>query len=367
MAKKASQKQKMEVGRDIEYDDICFVISPIGKENSDIYNHFKEVLDYVIKPAIESVPLKLRIVRADDINRSGSFIKDILNHIYSSFIVIADLTNQNPNVFYELGVRHALSARTVLLAQKLDDVPSDLREYRTIIYDTSAKGSQKFKKKITQYIEEMKKEPHRPDNPVLDRLPNLTENKQADLEDQISKLKSQLTTVLSKAQPKKQMQKKQESADIAKRMNRILKLLNAEYQSIGGGKFTRKEGEETKSYSLETEQGNFRLYFLNEKNSTSIKDFWYVSIDHYGHLNIEEELADIRVLMERCAEGQEVQVKFIITTDEDLKGQKQKIRKAFNRIKSFIEEEYRSLFELELFDLTGLVEIEKELGIRVQV
>src|SRR5439155_8230123 len=125
---------------------------------------------------------RLQVVRADDINRAGSFIKDILESLFSSFVVIADLTGQHPNVFYELGVRHALRPRTILIAQSLDDIPSDLREYRTIEYETSAKGAASFAKRLKQFLDEMHKDPERPDNPVLDRLGSISDNRIALLE-----------------------------------------------------------------------------------------------------------------------------------------------------------------------------------------
>lgn len=97
---------------------------------------------------MEDTGYKLQLIRADEIDKTGSFIKQILDCLYSSFIVIADLTDKNPNVFYELGVRHSLSPRTILIAQSLEDVPSDLGEYRTIKYDMSAKSSKYFSKKL---------------------------------------------------------------------------------------------------------------------------------------------------------------------------------------------------------------------------
>jgi hypothetical protein len=104
--------------------DVCFVISPIGREGTDTHRTFYEVLEYVIRPAVKHSGYNLQVIRADDIDRSGSFIKDILECIANSFVVIADLSDQNPNVFYELGVRHALSNRTILIAQSMDDIPS---------------------------------------------------------------------------------------------------------------------------------------------------------------------------------------------------------------------------------------------------
>lgn len=82
--------------------DTCFVISPIGQPGSENHAKFLEVLEYVIKAGVSASGFSLRVVRADEIDRSGSFIKDILESLYGSYVVIADLTEQNPNVFYEL-------------------------------------------------------------------------------------------------------------------------------------------------------------------------------------------------------------------------------------------------------------------------
>ena len=178
-------------------ENICFVISPIGKEGTKSHSEFKEVLDYIIKPAFEESGYNHKVIRADEIDRAGSFIKDILENIYSSHIVVADLTGQNPNVFYELGVRHSLRPRTILIAQNIDDIPSDLREYRTIIYDTTAKGATAFRRRIKEFLNEIHKEPERCDNPVLDRLGNIIENKLAQVEYERNSLKEELSKLLS--------------------------------------------------------------------------------------------------------------------------------------------------------------------------
>lgn len=152
-------------------EQMCFVISPIGKKESENFVLFKEVLDYLIKPAVNNSGYKLHVLRADEIDKSGSIIREILYNIKNSFIVIADLTNQNPNVFYELGVRHSLNTRTILIAQDEKFIPFDLRDYRTIIYDMStAKGIRQFEIKLKKYIKEIYENPLRPDNPVLEKL-----------------------------------------------------------------------------------------------------------------------------------------------------------------------------------------------------
>lgn len=348
-----SRKQAKEISG-LGEETVCFVISPIGKEESKLHAVFKEVLDYIIKPAFEDLDYKYSVIRADDINRTGSFIKDILDSIYSSHVVIADLTGQNPNVFYELGVRHSLRPRTILIAQNLDDIPSDLREYRTIIYNTSAKGALAFKKRIREFLSEIHKEPERPDNPVLDRLGNIAENKLAQVEAERNTLKSELSKLLS---GKTLQAQKSPQRNVRQRFERILSLKNAERQGALGGHF--KRGEE--SFTLPTEQGNFGLYFLKE--GTSILGFWYVSIRD-GLIDIDEEMADARILLEACSKGQNVKVEFIVVFSTELPNKDQYLKK-FKKMKTHISEDHRKNFDLHLLDPDGLENWEKELGLRV--
>lgn len=342
-------------------ENICFVISPIGKEGTETYDKFKEVLDYIIKPAVETASMKLKVVRADDINRAGSFIKDILENILTSYVVVADLTNQNPNVFYELGVRHCLSPRTIMISQSVDFVPSDLREYRTIVYENSAKGSKLFQEKLHEFMDEIKNEPVRPDNPVLCHLPLLQEDRTQLLEEEVSRLQEELDAVLKRPTFKPT----QINRDLTKSIDRILLLQNAEIK-VYNPNFTRGTGENLKTYSLPKGQGNFKLYYVLDKNSTTINDFWYLSICE-KECDIDEELADIRMLMETCSKGQNVVIKFIIATNSDLTDKKASINKALTHMKKFIPQDQRSYFKIELWDASGLKMKEKELGIRAEV
>lgn len=356
MKKKLVSKSKAKkVTTGGQGDEICFVISPIGKEGTKQHAQFKEVLDYVIKPAFEESDYKYAVVRADDINRTGSFIKDILENIYSSHIVVADLTNQNPNVFYELGVRHSLRPRTILISQNLDDIPSDLREYRTIIYDTSAKGAITFKKKIKEFIKEINKEPERLDNPVLDRLGSITENKLAQVESERDSLKIELSKILSGGKPTTSQTKTNNNAN--KRFDRILKLRNGEKQGMFDGGFNRGDEE----YTLPYKQGNFNLYFLKE--GKTITGFWYVSI-HNNDADIAEELADVRVLLERCSKGQDVNCDFILVIGSDIPDKAQ-YNKMFNEMKKKLASANRKYFKFHLLDPSELEKWEKELGLRV--
>jgi hypothetical protein len=118
----------------------CFVIMPIGDpSNDETSRRFEHIYTHWIKAAVEELPpvsggTQITCHRADKDNRPGDIITQVIEAISDADIVIADLTGRNPNVFYELGVRHAVRNGTILLAQDIADIPFDLRGQRTICY-----------------------------------------------------------------------------------------------------------------------------------------------------------------------------------------------------------------------------------------
>ena len=87
----------------------------------------------VYKPAIAEAGLVPK--RADDLSRTSTIINDIWSYTKEATIVLAELSDQNPNVFYELGLAHALAKPVVLVASSIDEVPFDLRALRVLVYD----------------------------------------------------------------------------------------------------------------------------------------------------------------------------------------------------------------------------------------
>lgn len=73
-------------------------------------------------------------------------------------------------MFYELGVRHSLSKRTIILAQGIQHVPSDLRGYWFIDYGTTLSRAAQFKQEIRRLLTEIEEDPDKSDNPVSDFL-----------------------------------------------------------------------------------------------------------------------------------------------------------------------------------------------------
>ncbi len=126
-----------------------FVIMPFSSTNSCTSSQWDEIYFEVFKPTIESLD-GYECHRAKP--STGSLIKSIIEDLYSADLVLADLTDNNPNVFYELGVRHSLSKRTILVTQDYKFIPSDLRGYWSLIYGVRPKQVSQFRVDLTEII-----------------------------------------------------------------------------------------------------------------------------------------------------------------------------------------------------------------------
>ncbi|WP_406045071.1 hypothetical protein OG799_11705 [Micromonospora sp. NBC_00898] len=111
----------------------CFVIAPIGPDGSEIRKRSDQILKHVIRPVVEERGFVA--VRGDEIERAGLITSQVLDRIIQNDLVIADLTDQNANVFYELAVRHALRKPFVQLMAKDQQLPFDVQGMRTILVD----------------------------------------------------------------------------------------------------------------------------------------------------------------------------------------------------------------------------------------
>jgi hypothetical protein len=239
----------------------------------------------------------------------------------------------------------------------MDSVPSDLREYRTIVYETSAKGSKLFQERLHQFLEDIKNDPLRPDSPILCHLPEYKEERTQVLEEEVGRLKEELNAVL-----KGSIQKLPSKTRIlSKILKRIFTLKNAKLQQYSAG---FKRGEE--SYSLPIEEGNFKPYFVLSNNDININAFWYISACE-KECDFEEELADLRVLLERCSKIPDTSITFIIATTSNLSEHKSYIEKSFTNMKKFIPKDQKGLYTLQIWDSEGLKAIEKDLGIRAEI
>lgn len=121
-----------EVTTDNEYDNMCFVIMPIGE--LDIYpkDHFRQVYEDIFIPAIEKAGYKYK--RADDDKASNMIQVNVIKDIVKAPMAICDLSTRNPNVLFELGIRQAFDLPVVLVQEKGTPRIFDISTINTIDY-----------------------------------------------------------------------------------------------------------------------------------------------------------------------------------------------------------------------------------------
>lgn len=161
----------------------CFVIMPFSstkhlKDAKEIQISEKEwfsIYSDWIKKAVESFPSrKIACQRSQLV--PGSFIKGIVQQLNDSEIVIADVTGQKANVYYELGIRHSLKLGTIIISQDLSAVPSDLNSYYCFEYNYEKEhykyeaAFRLFEADLHQKIFAIIDNPQSADSPVSDFL-----------------------------------------------------------------------------------------------------------------------------------------------------------------------------------------------------
>lgn len=123
----------------------AFVVMQFGKNYDDLYFD-------VIKPICEEKGYE--VYRADESMQTGLVINDIIESIKNAAVIIADITPDNPNVFYEIGFSHALNKDTILLneKEKREKLPFDISGFRTIFYDNSIGGKKEVEEKLKRFL-----------------------------------------------------------------------------------------------------------------------------------------------------------------------------------------------------------------------
>ena len=123
----------------------CFVLMPFDESFDDIYN-------FGIKESCKEADAYCE--RVDEQVFQETILERIYNQISKADIIIADMTGRNPNVFYEVGYAHALGKLTILLTQKAEDIPFDLKHYTHIVYNNKITIlKSELKSRIQYFIE----------------------------------------------------------------------------------------------------------------------------------------------------------------------------------------------------------------------
>ncbi|OIX91523.1 hypothetical protein BFS14_22755 [Serratia fonticola] len=113
----------------------CFVIMPIADHSDYDTGHFTRVYEHLIKPAAQDAGYI--VSRADDSSASHMIMFDILKKIIDSDMVICDLSSNNANVFYELGLRQAFNKKTILIIDENTRAPFDINAFRFVVYSST--------------------------------------------------------------------------------------------------------------------------------------------------------------------------------------------------------------------------------------
>lgn len=148
----------------------CFIITPIGGDNDQIRRHIDGIIDAAIIPIFgDEYDIKV----AHRLPNSGSINKQVIQLIYKSDLVIANLTNKNPNVMYELAFRHCVDLPCIMIAEKGTELPFDISTERTIFYINDSKGVIELKNDLSKCLNSI----HNPDfvnsNPIYDNLKSI--------------------------------------------------------------------------------------------------------------------------------------------------------------------------------------------------
>jgi hypothetical protein len=144
---------------------ICFVIAPIGRENSPERIRSDQVFRHVIAPA--ATECGYEAIRADNISEPGLITSQVIQHVVADPLVVADLTGRNPNVFYELALRHAIKKPVVQIIQANEQIPFDVAATRTVQLDHHDLDSVAHaKQEIIRHIKSVEQNPSEVDNPI---------------------------------------------------------------------------------------------------------------------------------------------------------------------------------------------------------
>lgn len=146
------------------YDENCFIICPIGEETSDTRIRSDKVFRHIITPAAKEH--KLNPIRSDKIAVPGMITTQIIRQIMNAKMVIADLTDHNPNVFYELAIRHAFRKPVIQIIEDGQKIPFDVGGARTIKYSLDLDGVERAREAVSLQIANVFSNSDEIDSPV---------------------------------------------------------------------------------------------------------------------------------------------------------------------------------------------------------
>jgi hypothetical protein len=147
----------------------CFVIGPIGEVGTAVRADADDFMKYIVTPVVTSKDFGYEPpIRADNLNDPGRITSQIIKLLMDADLVIADLTGNNANVFYELSLRHAVGKPVVHMALEGTRLSFDVRDNRTIFYTMHSRVAELARSELAKQISHVRKPEYKPMNPILE-------------------------------------------------------------------------------------------------------------------------------------------------------------------------------------------------------
>lgn len=273
----------------------AFVIMPFEEQFDQIYELF-------ISEALDNAGFEFE--KADDIKSQQNILKDIIDGISKSDLIIADLSKPNPNVYYELGLAHALNKPVISLTQDISLLPFDLKSYRVIEYDIHFATMKSAKKEFKELLEGFKKREISFSNPITDFIEkedivlsnySANESEQQDLGfiDHLVEIEKYFEELTDLALDLTDSTEKigNQATKATKKIERAQSDRSSQAIAIRVRKISQSLAEDFDEYSSSLEESNPKYYNINSKIKTSL-DFIFNFIDKEGENYDEESLLE---------------------------------------------------------------------------
>lgn len=144
----------------------CFIITPIGNEDSQTFRKAKGVIESTIKPVLQEYGFD-DVRPAYEINEPGKIGEQVIQRIINDDLVIANLTGNNPNVMYELAIRQMTGKPVINICESGTNLPFDIVEDRTIFFVNDMLGASELRTKLSYFLNEIRLDKEYTSNSIL--------------------------------------------------------------------------------------------------------------------------------------------------------------------------------------------------------
>ena len=175
----------------------CFIISAIGEEESETRKRANVIYEFMFEPILKD--MGYNVTRSDKIGSAGLITREIVKQIINSDLIIADVSDENPNVFYELAIRNVVKKPVIVIKRAEQKMPFDIYDKRAIPLDTTKpRVWENAKKQLRVQIKDSEENPVNASESILSDLsfefdrekkPKVEEDIQLELKDTTDGLK----------------------------------------------------------------------------------------------------------------------------------------------------------------------------------